>query len=80
MRILARMLLSNLHLREDALERVTMVNTYLSLSEGKQGLKDDDRKLILEMLFRPSTTGIVQDDATPPSLLTYISKASSGKH
>jgi len=80
MRILARMLFSNLHLREDAMERVTMANTYLALSQAKEGLKDEDRKLILEMLFRPSSTGIVHDDASPPSILNYLSKAGSGRH
>ena len=48
MRILARMLLSNLHLHEDAIERVTMANTYLALTEAKAGLKEEDRKLITD--------------------------------
>jgi hypothetical protein len=80
MRILARILFSNLHLREDAFERVTMANTYLALSQSKEGLKAEDRKLILEMLFRPSSPGIVHDDAAPPSIVGYLSRAGSGKH
>lgn len=80
MRILARMLFSNLHLREDAMERVTMANTYLAFSEAKAGLREEDRKLILEMLFRPSSTGIVYDDAAPSSMFAILSKVGSGKH
>ncbi|NJL16728.1 MAG: hypothetical protein HC938_05535 [Nitrospira sp.] len=79
LRILSRMLLSNLHLREDARERVTMANTYLALVQSKEGLKDEDRKLILEMLFRPASLGIVYDDAAPPSITHFLSRLGSGQ-
>jgi hypothetical protein len=52
-RILVRLLLSNIHLLTDAGERVTMVQTYLALlKRGK--LKDDERMFILQTLFRPT--------------------------
>ena len=79
LRILSRMLLSNLHLREDARERVTMANTYLALVQSKEGLKDEDRKLILEMLFRPASLGIVRDDAATPSITHFLSRLGSGQ-
>lgn len=69
--ILARNLLSNIHLATDAGERVVMANTYLALlREGK--LEEEDRRLILRALFRPSATGIVKDDARPPSVLVDL--------
>jgi hypothetical protein len=53
-RILVRLLLSNIHLLTDARERVTMVQTYLALlRRGK--IKDDERMFILQTLFRPET-------------------------
>ncbi len=64
-RILVRIFLSHVHLRSDAGERVVMAMTYLALLKEGAGPKDDDRKLILAALFRPSSTGVVTDDAAP---------------
>ncbi len=61
-RISAKIFISNLHLRTDADERVTMMQAYLALLRSSDGLEDDDRQLILQTLFRPSTTGIIKDD------------------
>ncbi|HEY1718749.1 MAG TPA: DUF6161 domain-containing protein [Verrucomicrobiae bacterium] len=72
-RILVRLLLSNIHLLTDARERVTMVQTYLALMRrGK--LKDDERMFILQTLFRPTPTGIVKDDAVPLTIIESITK------
>ena len=72
-RILVRLLLSNIHLQTDAKERVTMVQTYLALMRrGK--LKDDERMFILQTLFRPTPTGIVKDDAVPLTIVEGITK------
>lgn len=72
-RILVRLLLSNIHLLTDARERVTMVQTYLALlRRGK--LKDDERMFILQTLFRPTPTGIVKDDAVPLTIVEGITK------
>ncbi len=64
-RILVRLLLSNLHLNSDAVERRTMLLTYLALLRRGEGPSEDKKDLILNMLFRPCATGIVKDDALP---------------
>lgn len=78
LRILVRLLMSHLHLRSDAMERVTMAKTYLSLVRSKEGLSESDRRLILETLFRPSATGLVHDDAAPTSAVYLLSRLLSG--
>jgi len=77
MRILIKLLLSNIHLETDANERTVMCKTYLSLIRDKSGLNDDDKKLILTALFRPSVNGIINDDGIPPGLYDIFSKAIS---
>ena len=78
LRILSRLLLSNIHLRTDAEERVTLANTYLSLLRSEAGLEPDDRRLILEALFRRSSTGIVRDDAMPHTPISQLTRLVSG--
>lgn len=77
-RILVRLLLSAIHLRTDSLERATLAKTYLSLLSRKEGLDQNDRRLILEVLFRPSSTGIVADDAAPASMIHVLSRLGAG--
>lgn len=68
-RILVRLFLSNLHLASDASERVTMVKTFLSLmSEGKI-VHEEDRRLVLQALFRQAQTGLLRDEASPPTMI-----------
>ena len=60
-RILLRLMMSQLHMANDADERVTMVNTYLALRKG--GHADNNHmQTIIERLFAPSSDGIVKDD------------------
>lgn len=73
-RIIIRLYLSNMHLGADAEERVTMVKTYLSLLEGDKLPTDDDRKLILGALFRPTSDGIVKDEGVPHPALDILTK------
>ena len=61
-RLLSKIFISNLHLRTDADERVTMIKTYLALLREGSGPKDDERQLILQTLFRPSSTGFIKED------------------
>ena len=61
-RLLSKIFISNLHLRTDADERVTMIKTYLALLLEGKGPKDDGRQLILQTLFRPSSTGFIKED------------------
>lgn len=64
--ILVRMLMSHVHLETDAAERVVMAQTYFALTrDGEETLEQKDRELILQVLFRPSATGIVKDDPRP---------------
>jgi hypothetical protein len=71
-RILLRFLISERHLAIDSEERVTMVMTYLALTnDGK--LQEQDRPLVLGPLFRSGSDGIVKDDGTgPDTLVTSI--------
>lgn len=73
LRILVRLLLSDLHLLTDANERVALVQCYLALSaEGR--IDDKDRALVLAPLFASTADGLVKDDAAPPSVLDVINK------
>jgi hypothetical protein len=73
-RLVVRMFLSNLHLQTDAAERAVMVQTYLSLLEGG-GLDDgEDRRLILQALFRPASDGIVKDEGIPASVFEMLTR------
>ncbi|MFC4995224.1 DUF6161 domain-containing protein [Rubritalea tangerina] len=74
LRIISKIFLSQLHAWSDAQERVTMVQTYLSLLQDEKGLGDNDRRLILEALFRPSPSGIIKDDGVPPAMFDMISR------
>jgi hypothetical protein len=76
-RLIVRMFLSHLHLATDAAERVVMTETYLSLLDGKHLPNDDDRRLILQALFRPTSDGIVKDEGIPFSLAEALTR--SGK-
>ena len=71
-RVLVRLLLSNLHLESEAVERRTMLLTYLALLRRGQGPSEEQRTLILQILFRPSATGIVKDDALPPIVAKWL--------
>jgi hypothetical protein len=79
LRVLVRLTLSNVHLATDGRIRATMMTTYLALLRRGQGELDaKDRRLILEVLFRPSVTGIVKDDAAPPGLWEFLSRKAGG--
>ncbi|MCP4539940.1 MAG: hypothetical protein GY832_22600 [Chloroflexi bacterium] len=71
-RVLVRLLMSNIHLHDDAAERRTMLLTYLALLREGELPEGDVRQLILQALFRPSSTGIVKDDAAPPFMAQWL--------
>jgi hypothetical protein len=73
-RLLIRMFLSHQHLAADAAERVTMVQTYLSLSREGQGVAPADRSVILQQLFKSASDGLVKDDGAPPTALEWFSR------
>ncbi|WP_427452206.1 DUF6161 domain-containing protein [Litorimonas sp. WD9-15] len=63
-RIITRIYLGNVHLANDARERATLINTYLALNVDEVAT-EQDRALVLATVFRPSTDGVVKDDAAP---------------
>ncbi|MEA3491612.1 MAG: DUF6161 domain-containing protein [Campylobacterota bacterium] len=63
-RILLKIIFSNLHLKEEAYEKETMIVTYLALLKEGGGLRESDRSLILEAIFRPSTNGLIKDESS----------------
>ncbi len=72
-----KLLLSQYHLQADARERVAMMETYIALLKGedeKQFVSKEDISLALTSLFRPSTSGVVNDDTNPNVLLESLSK------
>jgi len=73
-RVLVRLLLSNLHLFSDASERKTMMHAYLALLRKGRVPNDEENKLILQVLFRPTATGLVKDDATPPFMAEWLKR------
>lgn len=75
-RLVVRIFLSHLHLATDAAERVVMARTYLSLLEGDRLASNEDRQLILQALFRPTSDGIVKDEGIPPSMFEFLTRQS----
>lgn len=63
-RILTRIYLGNVHLTNDAAERAVLIETYLALN-ADGGISPEERELMLRTVFRPSTDGVVRDDAAP---------------
>jgi hypothetical protein len=61
-RLCTKIFISNLHLKTDADERVTMMLTYLALLRKGKGPPENERQLILQTLFRPSLTGFIKED------------------
>lgn len=75
-RLVVKIALSNLHLSEDAHERVVMIKTYLSFIQEGLGLQENDKQLIMSSIFRPSNTGIIKDESsiTVADIITSIKK------
>jgi len=73
-RLLVRIFLSNLHLENDAAERVTMAKTYLALIRNDDLPKGDNINTVLAALFRPTGDGIVKDEGVPPTTLEWFTK------
>lgn len=75
-RITAKIALSNLHLSEDANERVVMIQTYLAFVKDGELKDDKDKQLVLSPLFRSSNIGIIQDESsiTVADIITAFKK------
>ncbi|MDH2918608.1 MAG: DUF6161 domain-containing protein [Sideroxydans sp.] len=73
-RLLVRIFLSNMHLENDAGERVTMAKTYLALIRSDSLSKENNIDIVLGALFRSTGDGIVKDEGLPPSTLDFLTK------
>lgn len=73
-RIVIRLFLSNMHQASDAEERVTMVETFLSLMSEGHISREEDRHLVLQALFRSAQTGLVKDEGSPPTVIDISNK------
>jgi hypothetical protein len=74
LRLLVRVFLSNMHLENNASERVTMAKTYLALLRKGRLPEKEDISMVLAALFRPSGDGIVKDEGVPPTTLDWFTK------
>lgn len=68
----------SIFLGHDAEERVTMLKTYIALSNEGKLTSDGDMKLVLEALFRPSQPSSIPD-TTPATPVELIIKAITEK-
>jgi len=68
-RIFVRLYLSEHHLSIDAAQRETMTMTYLAMIE-ENAADTTQRQTIIEALFRPTSDGLVKDDALPGWLVS----------
>ena len=59
-------------------ERVVMARTSLPLLEGDRLASKEDRQLILQAAFSPTSDGIVEDEGIPPSALEFLTRPSRG--
>lgn len=70
-RVPLRLFMSQLHLGNDADERVAMVKTFLAFRQG--GHADEQHmQIVLERLFVPASDGIVKDDFAPVTALDAL--------
>jgi hypothetical protein len=74
LRLVVRLFLSQQHLGADARERTAMVKTYLALKEAGVAPNNGDLTPVLVALFRPSSDGIVKDEAMPPVLAEILTR------
>jgi hypothetical protein len=79
LRLLVRILLSNLHIATDLNNRATLVQSYLALIAEGGALGDKDRAQIVSLVFRPVNDGLVRDDGAPPTLFSVLQDAATGR-
>lgn len=70
-RIIYRLFLSQLHLWNDAAERVTMIKTYLSLA-SRDHAKEEHLVALTNRLFAPASDGVVKDDFGSISVIDLL--------
>lgn len=72
-RLLYRLFASQLHLWNDASERVTMIQTYLALAQ-KGHAKEEFLGALLARLFSPSSDGVIKDDFGSVGPMDFVMK------
>jgi hypothetical protein len=78
LRIVAKIFMSAVHLEADALEKRTMVLSYLAMLK-ENAVTEKQRDIVLASVFRPSTTGIVNDDGLQVGFVETMAKSVAGK-
>ena len=73
-RLAVKIWLSNVHLANDADERVVLVKTYLALQKDNVMPDDGDRRVVINSLFRQATDGVVKDDGIPNPILEQLTR------
>ena len=73
-RVMVRLLFSHLHLATDAAERRMMILTFLAMSRQGAPFATEDKKLIIQHIFRSAADGLVKDDAAPPTLFELLTR------
>lgn len=63
-KIFVKIALSNYHLSVDAGGRVIMIRTYLALLKEGKGFEAEDKKVMLDNIFRPTNIGVIQDETS----------------
>lgn len=77
-RVLYRTYASQLHLWNDAGERVTMIETYLALAE-KGHAKEEFLGALMSRLFLPASDGIVRDDLGSVGPIDLATRLTGGR-
>lgn len=70
-RILVKLMMTNLALEIEALERSTMIKTYIAIDSTKAESAAEIRMLFYTTLFRPSSNSLT-DDSTSPEYIRII--------
>ncbi len=79
LRVGVKVLISQLHLASDSRQRATLILTYLALLREGEGLDDKDKELILNIVFAPGQSGLLQEGVGGPSTaLDRLAKLISG--
>ncbi|RTY63914.1 DUF6161 domain-containing protein [Pseudomonas veronii] len=70
-RVLVKLMMTNLALEIEALERSTMIRTFIAMEKTKVEKSDDVRMLFYSTLFKPTNNNLT-DDSTSPEYIRLI--------
>ncbi|PCI07012.1 hypothetical protein COB72_10980 [bacterium] len=71
-KILVRLLLSNIHLAEDADERIVLINTYITMLRMDGVSAGSAKEKLYDSIFRTASTGLIHGDGMPNLLHTKV--------